>query len=470
MGARLEARFRPALYWGAEFLADKVRICAFADKDGRPSAVETFEGTYPEAGAFAEAHGLAFEGIRGAVSHLPFKIETMGPSPDGSEDDILPRLETARPPGLSAEALDAHDFHVGEDRYLILAREDSFRTFTEKLHPALGALWSLDASPLALMPFLDPKLASGHWAAILCESDFTHLLYFRDTSLIAYAKIFTGLETARREPDAFATEMKKALVYHFGSRFPGAFLEGMQIWRDGLEEESAAALKSLGIPQFKPDWGPLVFVPEPFRVAGALAYRSLQELDPVASFSVPAPAMAVSRRHWRKRAGTLARGGYLALSGAAIGVALLAISAAALRWTVEIKVRTWSGELQRWSEFREQKAAVEAQLEGMKGLLGRRTEGYAGMQRIAGLLPPELWLETWELESGSGRRFSHRLEGYSLVEARVPEFLGNLEKAGRFASVKLKSTERIKGGTIEEKTGIQANRKDLVRFQIGTAE
>jgi hypothetical protein len=141
-----------------------------------------------------------------------------------------------------------------------------------------------------------------------------------------------------------------------------------------------------------------------------------------------------------------------------------------LRWTVESKAKTWSGELQRWNGFRTQKAAVETELESMKGLLVRRTEGYAGMQRIAGLLPPELWIETWELESGPGRRFIHRLDGYSLVEARVPEFLGNLEKAGRFSSVKLKSTERIKGETVEEKTRIAANRKDLVRFQIGTAE
>jgi hypothetical protein len=79
-------------------------------------------------------------------------------------------------------------------------------------------------------------------------------------------------------------------------------------------------------------------------------------------------------------------------------------------------------------------------------------------------------LETWELESANGRRFTHRLEGYSLEEARVPEFLANLEKSGRLSSVKLKSTERIKGETVEEKTHIQANRKDLVRFQIGASE
>jgi Fimbrial assembly protein (PilN) len=92
------------------------------------------------------------------------------------------------------------------------------------------------------------------------------------------------------------------------------------------------------------------------------------------------------------------------------------------------------------------------------------------MQRIAGLLPSETWLETWELENVSGRRFNHRLEGFALAEGRVPEFLSALEKNGRLGSVKLKSTERIKGETVEDKTKIQANRKDLIRFQIGAAE
>lgn len=473
LGARLEARFRPAHYWGAEFLAHTVRLCAVGEKagkkDGEAVASITFEGTYAEAEAFAHSHGLAFEGLRGAVSHLPFKIEALEPSAEGDED-IQPQIDRARPPGLPAEALDAQPFHFGEDRFLLLCREDALRAFLEKLPPHLGALWGVEVPHLALIPFLDPTRALGHWAAILCEADFTHVLYFRETSPIAYAKVFTGWEEARRDTPAFATEMKKALVYHFGSRFPGAALEAIQIWRDGPAGETSSALKGLGIPQFSPDWGPLAALPEAFRVAGAMAYRAMRDQEPLVSFSVPAPAAAESRRLWRRRTGVLARTGYLALAAAGIGVAMLALSALGMHWTVASKARLWSGELQRWSEFQKQKAAVEGQLNGMKGLIAHRTDGYAGMQRIAALLPPEVWLENWELENTSGRRFNHRLEGYSLVESRIPEFLSGLEKAGGFSSVKLKSTERIKAETVEEKTKIQANRKDLVRFQIGVAQ
>jgi Tfp pilus assembly protein PilN len=141
-----------------------------------------------------------------------------------------------------------------------------------------------------------------------------------------------------------------------------------------------------------------------------------------------------------------------------------------LHWTVSSKARAWSGELERWGGFQKQKQAVEAELNGIKGLIGNRTDGYAGLQRMAASLPSEVWLESWELENTAGRRFTHRLEGYTLAEARIPEFLSNLEKSGRFKTVKLKSTERIKGETVEEKTKIHANRKDLVRFQIGAVE
>jgi Tfp pilus assembly protein PilN len=469
LGEGLEARFRPRLHWGAEFLADKVRLCALGRKDGKPAVLHAFEGGYAEADAFAAAHGLAFEGVHAAVSHVPFKIDAVASS-EGAEDDILPDIERIKPQGLPAEAFDAHSFRLGENRYLILVREEAIKSFHAKLPESLGALWSLEVSPLALVPVLDSPHASGHWAALLGDAEETHALFFREDALLAYAKVFSGWEAARREPAAFATELKKALVYHFGSRFPGLSIEAIRIWRDGSGGEIASALKALGIAQARTEWGELASVPEAFRVAGAAALQALRGQEPLAPFTTPSPEAAESHRAWRRRAGILARTGALALSGLAIGVLLLSLSALALRWTVETKARAWSGELRRWSEFQARKAEVEARLNGVKGLLARRTDSYAGLQRIAALLPPELWLETWELERVNGRRFNHRLEGYSLEEARVPEFLANLEKSGRLGSVKLKSTERIKGETVEEKTHIQANRKDLVRFQIGASE
>jgi Tfp pilus assembly protein PilN len=185
------------------------------------------------------------------------------------------------------------------------------------------------------------------------------------------------------------------------------------------------------------------------------------------SFSIPRPVGAEARRLWMRRTGILARFGYHVSAGAAIGVVLLVLSAVGLRWTVETKVHAWSGELKRWDEFQKRKASVVAQLDGMTGLLSRRTEGYADLQRISSLLPSDLWLQSWEMDGRGGTGFTHRISGYSPIEARVPEFLANLEKTRKFASVKLKSTERIKGEAVEQKTGIQANRKDLIHFEMG---
>src|SRR5690242_18083802 len=87
-GARLEARFEPRLHWGAEFLEDKVRLCAVSMNPGGKITVDkTFEGSYAEAEAFARAQGLESEGLHAAVSHLPFKISIV--EPGAAEDDAL---------------------------------------------------------------------------------------------------------------------------------------------------------------------------------------------------------------------------------------------------------------------------------------------------------------------------------------------------------------------------------------------
>jgi hypothetical protein len=468
-GARLETRFLPAAHWGAEFLAQEARLCAFARKDGKPVLTHAFAGSYAEADAFARTHGLAYEGLHAAISHLPFKIESIGPAPEGGEDDLNPHAERAKPQGMALASLEAQAFPIGDDRCLVLAREDALRAFTAQLPPSLAALWDLAPSPIALMPHLDAARALGHWAALLADADAIHILFFQDAFFLAYAKVFSGWEAAGRDAAGFAREMKKALVYHFGSRFAGAALASLQIWRDGPAGEIAVALKGLGIPQFVPDWGPLAEVPPPFRVAAALAFRGSQASEAAMSFAVAPPAAAAAKRAWMRRAGTLARFGGLALACLALAAGLLGASAAGLRWTVQAKARTWSGELQRWEFFQQRKSAVEAELEGMQGILSRRTTAFAVLQEVAGSLPPETWLERWELESKGGRLFAQRLEGYVLTEARVPEFLANLEKAGMPGALKLKSTERIKAESVEQKTGIQANRRDLVRFQIGTS-
>jgi Tfp pilus assembly protein PilN len=145
-------------------------------------------------------------------------------------------------------------------------------------------------------------------------------------------------------------------------------------------------------------------------------------------------------------------------------------SAFVFRAVVASKAEAWSGELRKWDQFQKRRASVEARLARMQGLLDRRTDGYASLQRLAALLPAEVWLEEWEAEAGDGGRYTHHLTGYSLSEGRVPEFLARLEDGKRYRSVRLKSTERIKGEKVEKETGISANRKDLVRFQVVVAE
>jgi Tfp pilus assembly protein PilN len=376
-----------------------------------------------------------------------------------------------RPQGIPLEAFELQAFFQGGERHLVMAREDALHGFLESLPPSLASLWTLEAGPLALLPSAGFPDKQEWTAALMVDAEATHLLFFRYRILAAYAKSFSGWEEARNHPEVFRREMKKALVYHLASRFPDASLASLQIWRDGPGGEAAAVLSALGIPQATPAWpDALASVPELYRVAAAVAMQGLEDRESPMSFSVPRPVLAENHRLWRGRAGSLAKTGYQVLVAAGFGVVLLALSALALHWTVAAKARTWSGELGKWDEYQKRKASVEAELGGMQEMLARRTTAYASMQAIGATLPPEVWLETWEVESGAGHGLVHRLNGLSLAENRIPEFLANLEKTRQFASVKLKSTERLKGETVEQKTGIQANRKDLVRYQIGVAE
>jgi hypothetical protein len=456
------------VHWGAEFSAQGARLCAIAERDGKASVVHAFSGPYPEAEAFAKSHGLAYAGLHAAFSHLPFKLEPMG-SAEESGEEAARALERARPQGLPAEALESHVLPIGAGACLALAREDSVQALLKALPPPLASLWDLVPSPLALLPFVDPGSASGPWAALLGEPEAIHVLFFRAGTWLAYAKVFSGWEEAGRDPAAFAREMKKALVYHFGGRFGAEPLGGLQVWRDGPGGEIDQALQGLGIPSAGQAWGPLAEVAPEFRVAAAAAWAARDEEERPETFSGPAPAMAVAQRAWLRRAGKLARYGAPAMAALGLAIALLGASALGLRWTVEAKARAWSGELRRWDEFQRRKAVVEAELGGLRGLLSRRTAVYADLQRIAGRLPAETWLEAWEAECKAGARCQHRLEGYAATESRVPEFLSALEKPGSPIPLKLKATEKIKAEVVEQKTGIAANRRELVRFQLGSA-
>lgn len=466
----LESRFRPAAHWGAEFLAAGARLCAFAAGKSGPEQVRAFAGTYAEAEAFARAEGLAWEGLHAAVSHLPFKLEPLGPDSGSGEDESAAVAERARPQGLPAESMEAQEFQAGSGRVLALARADAVTGFAAGLPPSLRALWDLAPSPLALLPHLDAAKAVGHWAALWSEADYTHLLFFRGPELLAYAKPFAGHADAARDAEAFAREMKKSLVYHFGSRFQGASLDGLQVWNDGPAGQVGAALAGLGIPRFQPDWGPLAALPPEFRVAAALALRAARGDEASGSFAIAHPAAAHARRTWRERARRLVRAGVPVAAFMALIAGLLAGSAIAFRLVVQAKAKDWSSELGRWEAFQQRKAEVERELGGMREILERRTASHAALQQASARIPAETWLERWEIESAAGKRASQRLEGFALSEARVPELLSGLERSGTGGAWKLKSTERVKGETVRQKTGIEANRRDLVRFQIGTAQ
>jgi Tfp pilus assembly protein PilN len=460
-GARLEAMFKPRIHWGAEFLADEVRIQGLRREGAGTVAVASFAGSYAEAEAFARSHRLAQAGLHAAVSHLPFKIGASGNSGETEEAAAA----SLSPVGLAQDVWEAHGFEQADGRFVFATRSDLLRSFRETLGADLAGLWDLTASPLALLPFLDLASAPDRLAALLPETDHTHVLFFRRGVLEAYGKVFAGLRDAA-QGTAYAHEMGKILIHHYLVRHPGAKLDALQLWRDGPQGEIGAALRPLGIAQVTTAWA--ASLPSPATVAGAAALAGPLQAGPPVSLVADPPALPVSRRLWMRQTGRLARMGSQGAAALALLVLASGLALAALKAVVDGKTRSWSGDLEKWETFQQRKAELRTRAAGWQGLLSQRTQSYASLQRIAALLPPELWLGSWETAATPGG-FIHRLEGYSLTEARVGEFLASLEKAGGLA-VKLKSTEKMRGETVAQKTGIAANRRGLIRFQLEISE
>jgi Tfp pilus assembly protein PilN len=471
LGEGLSASFQPSVHWGAEFLQDRIRLCGI--RRNTLKLTETFEGTYEAAADFARARGLAFEGLHAAISHLPFRWKCLGP--DSPDLDTASQVQRLKPIGLPTESLEVHEFTFRDFRYALLLREDALRGFLESLPSDLASLWNLVPSPWVLAQAEKRDSLPERWAALLPGATDTHLLYFRRDIPEAQAKMFYGWEQARANAETFRAEIKKALLYHYGAKYPGSSLEAITLWGDSQENEIASILRDEGYAvrsaSFPP---PLELIPRPFKVAAAMALQAAQSESPPFSFWVPEPRLAKQQSTWMRRSRQLAlAGSRIAMGMAAISMVAL-VAAMALKFTVNAKATAWSGELQKWEQFQASRFSVERDVQAVGGIFEKRTTVYLPLQKISAQLPSDMWLSEWEVEPDqavAGRStFVHRLTGYSLVEDRVSQFLANLEGTKAFHSVKLKTTELVKGDAVEKKTLISANRKDLVRFQVVVTE
>ncbi len=457
----------PIRQWGIEFLAHEVRICGFRKDEEGWILDKSFAGSRVDAEAFAQSQDLVNQGVYAAVSTIPYKIIALE-SDLGSEDDLLPLVERVKPLGLATGMLDYFEGSHAGKRLLVLAREHAVAGFRETLPEDLKSLWELIPSPLALLPFIDLTQTPDRLAALLPEDQYVHILFFSGRMLESYVKVFVPLEKLHSDPAGYTREIKKALVYHYGARFLGTPLEALQIWKDSPDQAMAKALQGLAIPLVKPVWKKeLNSVTDSLRVSAAMALR--HTVEAYGSFTLPPNLRAESSRLWKSRTTRLLRWGTLTLLGAGTIVGMLTLAGLGMRMMVEMKSHTWASELGKWDTFRKNKVTVETRLGNMQGLLFNRTLDYAGLQRIAALMPTEMWMESWEIEAQSSGQLEHRLVGYAMQESRITEFLSKLEKS-HFLAVKLKSTEHMPGDKVQKKTGIPANRKDLTRFQLNLSE
>ncbi len=463
--------FMPRIVWGAEWTSQEIHLVGVDYKTKK--FVRHFKGDFNEAAAFAQAQGLTYEGFYGAVSHLPFKWVFQNEI-ENSEEGRRIAEEASRPQGIRRDELESLTFAEIECHALLWFRADSLEAFTKSLPQSLATLSELVPSPLLLNQALDFQKCNDSFLILLPEIDYTHLLMYRDKMLLAHSRIPYGLNTINESPILMAKEIQKALLHwneHWKNQRENLQVTSVYLWKNhaacdwekilaplGLIVENAACIKTLST------------LPEEFRLAGLQALNHAQGQISAISLGSWNEELVAKRRKWLQHAGFLCRANYWILLFFGGSVALMFALSLALQISVKVSHKKWNHELKEWNVLQKHKQNVEQELQKLSEVLSLRNSSAKSLQQVTSALPAGVWLESWDLESGEKSGFIHHLSGYALDEAKVSELLAHLEKQNHFSEVKLKSTEAMAAEKVVQKTGIKANHRDLVYFQMQVQE
>jgi Tfp pilus assembly protein PilN len=282
-------------------------------------------------------------------------------------------------------------------------------------------------------------------------------------------------------PALYESELKKVLVYHWQSKLMGPALEEIFVLQSIRDITIESSDQHIGFGTISQNLLPFTSFPLPlsepyYRVAASMAMMSFNESrgdsDEINGFSFSSlnAALPGSRRNWLDRSRILSRFSIAAVLLFVLTVTSLFISAKALSFFISSDREKFADDISKLEEVRRKKDETAGNIMKVSRVLRERSAVSGDMQLIASSLPDELWLSEWEVSRAEGRSYDHGLSGYCFSESRVSTFLSNLEKTGSFASVRLKSTELVKGDIVRRKTGLKANYRDLIHFRLAVSQ
>ena len=466
----------PAI-WGAEFTEDHVRLVCLQSA-GSPKVTKSFKGTYKEALKFAGDNALEFKGVRAAVSHLPFKT-THFPGEALESPEALEEAENkSRPPGLTGEDMIEEWVPVSKSSLLLQMREGHLQHFLKDLPKELGTLSWAAPSPFAyhrlfgatMGKMADVRHGAGpiSRAALVVESDYTHVMFYIDGEVRLCLKLFMGYEQVRDVPDQYLVELKKALAYYWQTKVMGSAITEVVLFKDGPEGEVLKALQEgLDVPVRIPE--PPAFVNGLDRsLYGALGMALSENEDEPPPYSVGSrnASQVSSRRLWLRHSRTLAKalGVYLLVSLLVLG--LMASASGVMHLVFKDDKKEGAEAARGLAQLVSQRTLLEGEIKQVQGMLANRTRLTEKMQAIQQQIPAKMWLSSFVSEKKEGGGFTFRIGGYCFEESSISKFMQGLEKLSGTQSVQLKSTELVPAKTVQEITGLKANLRDLVQFQL----
>ncbi len=464
---RLPELFEPQIRCGIDINESKATLCLAKCVSGQWTVVKQFTGDHGSAQAWAKKNGVSDSGLHGIISQIPFRIDVI--EGVNSEEELSPEaLENETTiPGTKAEDFEHLLIQWRHQSLSVQYRKDLMEHWVEQL-VSFGSFWKLQWAPLMVL----------HWAAwtgikepgvyIHLEEKQYHLLFFDLNGLLAYSRISTNLSQDSDEMShilSLGAELSKALLYFWEAHLSQEKMKSIYLLEP--DERIKQAIQHSGIDisiVTMPAKAKFSMVPRP--LLGTIAALDIGP-DETLDCSLSNPGLGTLQRNllWRQRCARLTQTLSIACLSVTLLLCLLVISGLGMQLLLKYSQNRSAEQLQRALKVRQTMGSLQNDLERFRPIVEKRSTIAKELQNGSESAPEGLWLEKWSLES-SEKGAEQVMQGYAFETQQIQNFLKSLETEGNYSQVILKSTETVAGPWVQEKTGLAANRKDLIHFQI----
>jgi Fimbrial assembly protein (PilN) len=468
---RAKAMFAPKWKWVGEWDGRTLRLLSYRVTPSGCVFGERFSGDLPAAEAWAQSRGIPRHGIAMALTVPGLQIKHVSPG-DWQTDpqgQLETRLAQELPPGVEANRLEMRTAQLNGETYAAIMLHEGLETLFDGLGDRLGGIFSMEAGLFPLWQAVEPKSLPTSAVTLLATSDEIWVsVREADRWKVVYALAWPseiGQASEEEAQQAIARLLRHALEYQYRWQFNAEKPQSIQIWRD----QDGRLSKALALTDWtvqSPAWkASISAVPEAFRPAAALslclADTKASRLD-FGSFGID----GIERRYrLLERTGQALVIALLLIVLTGLGELVLAVGTGIMQRMEAKETLKWSDPLSKWERLNRKRQSLKAKWEVWGPVITRGNAPAQRIAKIANALPPETWLEQWQIDQEE-KGLKHDLIGYAREDSLIPVFVRKLQASGQFREVRLRATEKWSAEKVETLTRLKANRQALHRFEL----